>query len=199
MLLHNNSGKEWINGSYDNYIITILFLEHRLQFGNFAEVDPPPLLILRHDHIRLAYQTTSTSDMLCHIKKMTNVSGPRPSCCTSPGNANWYNLLGQHARLICCFAAAVWTDGVGVLLLSGDAGVLGCVLGTVALLKTVRQKQQKRQQILNWWNDTRRNLQALFQLILSKHTMQEITNHLNGRVVSHTHTFLWQLYVNVYY
>lgn len=134
MLLHN-SGKEWINGSYDNYIITILFLEHRLQFGNFAEVDPPPLLILRHDHIRLAYQTTSTSDMLCHIKKMTNVSGPRPSCCTSPGNANWYNLLGQHARLICCFAAAVWTDGVGVLLLSGDAGVLGCVLGTVALLK----------------------------------------------------------------
>ena len=49
-------------------IVTILLLEHSPQFGNFAEVDPPPLLILRHDDIWFAYKTASTSDIVTLYK-----------------------------------------------------------------------------------------------------------------------------------
>lgn len=37
---------------------TVLFLENRFEFGNFAEVDTPPLFILGHKEVRLAYNTT---------------------------------------------------------------------------------------------------------------------------------------------
>ena len=66
---------------------------------------------------------------------MNKVTDPWAIFSTSLGNANWYDLLSQDAGLVCCFAAAVRADGVGVLLLSGDAAVLGCVLCTVPLLK----------------------------------------------------------------
>ena len=78
---------------------------------------------------------------------MPRVPGSGAACCTSLGNADRYDLLGQNARLVRRFAAAVGADGVGVLLLSGDAAVLGRVLCTVALLKTVTQKQRKRDPI----------------------------------------------------
>lgn len=86
------------------------------------------------------HQIAGLIERLCAIKPMTSVTGPRLHCRTSLGNANWYDLLRQHARLKRCFAAAVRADGVRVLLLSGDAAVLGCVLCTVALLKTVKAK-----------------------------------------------------------
>ncbi len=50
-------------------------------------------------------------------------------------------------------------------------------------------------------NYTWRSLEVLFHLMLCKHTMHEITGYLNGRAASrthtHSHTFLWQLCVNV--
>lgn len=50
-------------------ILTVLLLEHSPQFGNFAEVDPPPLLILGHDHVRFTCRNSiNTSDMLFCIK-----------------------------------------------------------------------------------------------------------------------------------
>jgi len=49
-------------------MVTILFLEHSPQFGNFAEVDPPPLFILGHDHIRFACKATPTSATLGYIQ-----------------------------------------------------------------------------------------------------------------------------------
>lgn len=59
---------ELFNISNGSYIITILFLENCLQFGNFAEVDPSPLLIFRHDQVRFTYKMTKTSNMFCYVK-----------------------------------------------------------------------------------------------------------------------------------
>lgn len=42
-------------------IFTVLFLEDCLQFGHFAEVHPPPLLVLGHHHVWFPYRTTETS------------------------------------------------------------------------------------------------------------------------------------------
>lgn len=70
---------------------------------------------------------------------MAEVTGPRAPLRTFLGNVNGYNLLRQNPRLVGSLAAAVRADGVGVLLLSGDAALLGCVLCTVALLKTERR------------------------------------------------------------
>lgn len=73
------------------------------------------------------------------VKETTEVTGPRAPCRTFLWNVNRYNLLRQNTWLVCSLAAAVWADSVGVLLLSGDAAFLGCVLCTVALLKTERR------------------------------------------------------------
>lgn len=53
--------------------VTVVFLEHCLQFGNFAEVDPPPLLILWHDRVRFAYKTTQ-SEKQHYARSFTSVT-----------------------------------------------------------------------------------------------------------------------------
>lgn len=52
---------------------------------------------------------------------------------TSLRDAHRNHFLGHDARLPRCFAAAVGVDGKCVLLLPGDAAVLGCVFSTVSL------------------------------------------------------------------
>lgn len=53
----------------DRRPFTIFFLEHCPQFGNFAEINFPPLLILRHDHIRFSYikKCLSTKHVLHYV------------------------------------------------------------------------------------------------------------------------------------
>lgn len=140
-----------MNETNSRCVITVLLLEHCLQFGNFAEVDPPPLFIRRHDHIRFAFKTTPTSEMLCYVM-LTDLCWP------------WSPALEHPAVPLCgmltgTISLARTPDSYAALLrLYEPMAKASCsslvMLQFLAVFSAQLPWQQRRDQMPKWWNGT---------------------------------------------